>query len=239
MKQRNVRLDRGKEDDRIIIPEGIVDHLPIRPMYEQVGTDEAAQRHERNTLFRRLEGGMQGRAGRVLHPDAARPHCSGKARRRAELAQAHRGRLDCVDRTCSDQQVGLQARCGQRHEVQALDGAADERARRRHGDARLLARHRQHAAVGDGRQRFIEAAGDHCSERDDFSRVAIPVYLLAIFPAYVLSQNLAQDSDCFTLSGENGTRRMRTPVASKMAFAMAAATGRIDGSPAPLGAISG
>ena len=43
----------------------------------------------------------------------------------------------------------------------------------------------------------------------------------------------------FTRSGENGTRRMRTPVASKMALAMAAATGRIEGSPAPLGAMSG
>src|SRR5215831_10194911 len=42
-----------------------------------------------------------------------------------------------------------------------------------------------------------------------------------------------------TRSGENGTRRIRTPVASNMAFAMAAATGRIDGSPAPVGAISG
>src|SRR5262249_58499320 len=36
-----------------------------------------------------------------------------------------------------------------------------------------------------------------------------------------------------TRSGENGTRRMRTPVASKIAFAIAAATGRIEGSPAP------
>jgi len=43
----------------------------------------------------------------------------------------------------------------------------------------------------------------------------------------------------FTRSGENGTRRMRTPVASKIALAIAAATGRIDGSPAPVGAISG
>ena len=47
------------------------------------------------------------------------------------------------------------------------------------------------------------------------------------------------DSACFTRSGENGTRRMRTPVASKIALAMAAATGRIDGSPPPLGATSG
>jgi len=35
-------------------------------------------------------------------------------------------------------------------------------------------------------------------------------------------------------SSENGTRR-RTPVASKIALAIAAATGRIDGSPAPVG----
>ena len=47
------------------------------------------------------------------------------------------------------------------------------------------------------------------------------------------------DSACFTRSGENGTRRMRTPVASKMALAIAAATGRIDGSPAPVGGSSG
>src|SRR5215475_9921261 len=42
-----------------------------------------------------------------------------------------------------------------------------------------------------------------------------------------------------TRSGVNGTRRMRTPVASKIALAIAAATGLIDGSPAPDGAISG
>jgi len=42
----------------------------------------------------------------------------------------------------------------------------------------------------------------------------------------------SQDSAAFTRSGENGTRRMRTPVASKIALAIAAVTGRIDGSPA-------
>ena len=50
---------------------------------------------------------------------------------------------------------------------------------------------------------------------------------------------IVQLSADFTRSGENGTRRMRTPVASKMALAIAAATGRIDGSPAPVGAMSG
>src|SRR5205085_8346460 len=47
------------------------------------------------------------------------------------------------------------------------------------------------------------------------------------------------DSADLTRSGENGTRRMRTPVASKIALAIAAATGRIDGSPAPVGGSSG
>ena len=40
-------------------------------------------------------------------------------------------------------------------------------------------------------------------------------------------------------SGVIGTRRTRTPVASKMALAIAAGTVRVDGSPAPCGAISG
>src|SRR5262249_57651335 len=65
------------------------------------------------------------------------------------------------------------------------------------------------AGVGDRCKRFVEGACDH------------------------------YDSACFTRSGENGTRRSRTPVASKMALAMAAATGRIDGSPAPVGGSSG
>src|ERR1700686_4157262 len=46
------------------------------------------------------------------------------------------------------------------------------------------------------------------------------------------------DIAAFTRSGENGTRRSRTPVASKIALAIAAATGRLDGSPAPEGGIS-
>ena len=47
------------------------------------------------------------------------------------------------------------------------------------------------------------------------------------------------DIAAFTRSGENGTRRIRTPVASKIALAIAAATGRIEGSPAPEGGSSG
>ena len=48
--------------------------------------------------------------------------------------------------------------------VQPLDAAPDQRPRRRHGDAGDFARHRQHAAVGDGRERVVEGAGDHVDE---------------------------------------------------------------------------
>src|SRR6516225_1650309 len=44
--------------------------------------------------------------------------------------------------------------------MQAFDAAANERARRRHGNAGGFARHRQHAAIGDRGKRLIEGAGD-------------------------------------------------------------------------------
>ena len=44
-------------------------------------------------------------------------------------------------------------------------------------------------------------------------------------PSYPNSSN--------TRSGRNGSLLIRTPVASKIAFAIAAGTGRCDGSPAP------
>jgi hypothetical protein len=55
----------------------------------------------------------------------------------------------------------------------------------------------------------------------------------------LVSPPLPYENAAFTLSGENGTRRNRTPVASKIALAIAAATGRLDGSPAPEGGMSG
>src|SRR3954462_15374186 len=56
---------------------------------------------------------------------------------------------------------------------------------------------------------------------------------------YLRSGCRIYDRAAFTRSGENGTRRMRTPVASKIALAIAAASGRIDGPPAPVGAAVG
>ena len=46
-------------------------------------------------------------------------------------------------------------------------------------------------------------------------------------------------SAALTLDGVKGPRRTRAPVASKIALPIAAAVGRLDGSPAPLGEISG
>jgi len=53
------------------------------------------------------------------------------------------------------------------------------------------------------------------------------------------SLRASYDIDARTRSGVNGTRRMRTPVASKIALATAAVSGRIEGSPAPDGATLG
>ena len=44
--------------------------------------------------------------------------------------------------------------------VEPLDAAPDQRARRRHGDAGAFARHRQHAAIGDGGERLVERADE-------------------------------------------------------------------------------
>ena len=65
-----------------------------------------------------------------------------------------------------------------------------------------------------------------------------PTWLRSVDLSPQAGRGEAYDSAAFTRSGENGTRRMRTPVASKIALAMAAATGRIDGSPAPVGGSS-
>ena len=178
-----------------------------------------------------------------IAPDLDR---GGEARRRPEFAEADGGGLERLDAAGADQQVGLQARGRQRDQMQAPDAAPDQRARRRHGHARHVARHRQHAAVGDGRQGFVEGAGDHGSsvaQTERRARCTRSPRLRACKRGEVRACGSATassyDSACFTRSGENGTRRRRTPVASKMALAIAAATGRIDGSPAPVGASSG
>ena len=63
--------------------------------------------------------------------------------------------------------------------------------------------------------RHCEPTGPAFGRPDDRLREAISLDLWTA----------AYDSACFTRSGENGTRLIRMPVASKIALAMAAATG--------------
>src|SRR5207237_4267529 len=162
---------------------------------------------------------------------------SDEARRRAELAETYCRGLDRRDAASADQEVGLQARGRQRRQRELPHAAPDQRPSRRHCDARGLARHCQHAAIDDRRQGFVEGADEHAaaSKANRHTLTGAPARLLC---RCAISAT-AYASAPFTRSGENGTRRMRTPVASKMALAMAAAIGRIEGSPAPAGATSG
>ena len=60
-----------------------------------------------------------------------------------------------IRRSACKVEVGSATRC------KPFNAASDQRSRRRHGRARSLARHREHAAVGDRRDGLVEAAGDH------------------------------------------------------------------------------
>src|SRR5262249_56256975 len=88
---------------------GMVGEGGGRAVRERVRADEPAQRHERHALLCRLKGGVQRRAGRVLHLDRARGDGGGEARRRAELGEADGGGLDRVDAAGADEEIGLQA----------------------------------------------------------------------------------------------------------------------------------
>ena len=144
MEQRDVRLDGGQQHDRIVIAERIVDHAPVRPVREDVGADQPAQRHERHALLGRLHRGVERRAGRILHPDGPAEDRGSEARRQAELAEADGRGFQRLDTAGADQQFGLQARGRQRDQVQPLHAAPDQRARRLHRHAGGFARHDQH-----------------------------------------------------------------------------------------------
>jgi hypothetical protein len=74
------------------------------------------------------------------------------------VAETDRRGLDRRHRPRPDQHVGLQRGRGQGHEMQPLDAAPDEAARRRHGDAAIFRRHDDHGAVGNDCERLVEVA---------------------------------------------------------------------------------
>jgi hypothetical protein len=47
VKQGNVARKRRQQHDRVIDAERIVDHAPVRPLAQHVGSDQSAQRNER------------------------------------------------------------------------------------------------------------------------------------------------------------------------------------------------
>jgi hypothetical protein len=120
-------------------------------MFQDIRADKPAQRHEWHAFFRCLQRRMQRRAGGVLHFDRARFDGGREARRRTKLTEAHRARFKRFDTAGADQQISLQARGWQCHEVYAFHTTPYERAGRRHRHARNLARHHQQAAVANRR----------------------------------------------------------------------------------------
>ena len=91
---------------------------------QDVGADDAAQHGERIAHLGGAQRRVDGGAGRVLERDAPLAHGGGKARRRAELAEADRRGLDLADRARADQQIGAEARGRHGHETQVLRARA-------------------------------------------------------------------------------------------------------------------
>ena len=77
-----------------------------------------------------------------------------------EFAEADGGGLQRLDAARADQQVRLQGRCRQRDQVQTFHAAPDQCAGRGHRHTGAFARHREHAAVCDGGERFVEGFGN-------------------------------------------------------------------------------
>ena len=156
MKERYVGPNGRQQHDRIVLAEGIVDDPPIRAHFEQVRTDDAAQRREGASHLRRAERRVNRGTCRILDDDRTACGRGGKTRRLPQLAETHGGSLHRGDCASADQQVGLERRRWQCHEMQSLDPAADECPRCRHGDARVVRGNGQHRAVGDFSNRCLE-----------------------------------------------------------------------------------
>ena len=121
VKQHDIGFERRQQHDRInIVGRTDCRDLPVRPLRQHVGTDQAAQRHERHALLGRLELRVKRRTGGVQHADGAGEDRRRKARRRAEFAETDRGGLERGDAARADQDVGLQGRGRQRDQMQVF-----------------------------------------------------------------------------------------------------------------------
>jgi hypothetical protein len=120
MDGRDIGRQRRQQHDRVrrAVAEGVRRHLPVRPVCQDVAADQAAQRHEGHALLGRLQHGVDGRAGRVAHPDRPRLQRRGEARREARLAERDRAGLHLRHAAGADQQVGGEAGDGHAEQPQ-------------------------------------------------------------------------------------------------------------------------
>ena len=158
VEQRDVGLDRGKRHDAVAGLEGVLDDLPILAMREEVASQNAAQRHEGEAFDGGLKRRVDRGTSRVLERDLAAAHRLDEARRRPKFAERHGRGLDDVDRARADQQFGLKPAHRNADEMEMLHPAPDEGARRRHGRARIIGRHRELRAIGDGGGEIVQIA---------------------------------------------------------------------------------
>ena len=132
MEQRDIGHDRRQGDDRIVRGKGVVDNPVVAPVFDDVGADQPAQRHEGNAFFARLQPGIDGRTGAVDHPDRPRFHGAAEARRLAVFAERHAAGLDSRHAAGADQHVGLEPAGRGRHQMQVPHAAPDQGTGRRH-----------------------------------------------------------------------------------------------------------
>ena len=160
VKQGDIGANRGHQEERIVLPEGIVDHPPVGPVTHQVGADDAAQREEGDALLRGLQAGVDRRAGGIPELDRTGPDGGGEARRRTLLAEGHRGRLDAGRAARADQQIGLEAELRHADQLELPGAAPDQRADHGKRAAGVVRRQRQARAVRDAPGQIVD--GDLC-----------------------------------------------------------------------------
>jgi hypothetical protein len=123
----------------------------------------AAKGHEGQAFLRRLQAGVDRRAGGVLDGDRAAFHRTRKARRQTEFAQRNGRSFQSGDTAGADQHVGLQAGDRHRHQVQVFHPAADQRQGGGHRHAALVLGDHQFGAIGHHCGQFSDADEAHAT----------------------------------------------------------------------------
>ena len=156
MEERDIGLQRRKKQQGIGIAIGIVDGAPIGPAPDQVAAQDPTQGHEGDALLRRLQPGMDGGTGGVADGDRSRLDRGGEASCRARLPQHDACRLDLGDGTGADQEIRLQPAGRHGQQAQTTRAPAQQRPRRRHGDADMVGGYGEQAAIGNPRRQRLE-----------------------------------------------------------------------------------